>query len=107
MAAPQKGLRNAASALARRKGLLLPALLLAVAAVVLYTVFAHRAALADALLTHLQATSSNQRPAASGAGQVPALPSRPAFIVLKGRHIRRGLLPSPHAGFFTVRDWRM
>ena len=72
MAAPQKGLRNAASALVRRKGLLLPALLLAVAAAALATVFAHRAALADALLAQLQATSA-QRGAPSTAGQVSAL----------------------------------
>ena len=72
MAAPQKGLRNAASALVRRRGLLLPALLLAIAAAVLSTVFAYRAALADALLTQLQATSA-QRAAASSAEQVPAL----------------------------------
>ena len=74
MAVPQKGLRNAASALARRK-VLLPALLAAVAAVLLSTVFVYRAALADALLTQLQATSAPQS-AASVTEQVPATAAR-------------------------------
>ena len=68
MAVPQKGLRSAASALVRRRPLLLPALLVAVAAAVLSTVFVYRAALADALLTQLRAASS-QRPKASATYQ--------------------------------------
>ena len=59
MAVPQKGLRSAASILARRK-VLLPALLAAVAAALLSAVVVYRAALADALLAQLQATAAQK-----------------------------------------------
>ena len=70
MAVPQKGLRNAAAFLARRR-LLLPALLAAIAATLLSAVVVYRAALADALLAQLQATAA-QPSAACATDQVHA-----------------------------------